>query len=145
MPVSNRTTRSAKEQRKYERNREYARRGMQKYLERGGCIACGSVREDENVQHCNKCRDRRRSATLRRLYKVTLEEYEELAALQNWVCWICKGKVTSKKGNLLVDHSHKTGKTRGLLCTKCNAGIGGLCDSIEMLERAIEYLREFGE
>ncbi len=113
------------------------------YLEKGLCRACGGSKENQDIQHCNKCRRRVRSSGLKRLYGISIDEYEQLSERQGHVCWICKGKVTSKNGNLLVDHSHKTGKIRGLLCTKCNAGIGGLGDSIEMLERAIDYLKHF--
>lgn len=51
-------------------------------------------------------------------------------------CEICDGVRL-----LGVDHNHKTGKVRGLLCRSCNSGIGQLKDSIELLVSAVEYLR----
>jgi hypothetical protein len=63
---------------------------------------------------------------------------------QNDCCAICKrhkSEVTVKRKNhLCVDHNHSTGKIRGLLCDKCNRGIGLLCDDIDILKNAIEYL-----
>lgn len=70
-------------------------------------------------------------------YNITLEEYRKLLEGQNGVCKIC-GKSDSKA--LSVDHSHITGEIRGLLCQKCNSGLGMFNDSPELLNKAIEYL-----
>jgi hypothetical protein len=58
---------------------------------------------------------------------------------QNGVCAICHGNCTTWKA-LSVDHDHRTGKVRGLLCQTCNTGIGALDDSPDLLRRALEYL-----
>lgn len=82
-----------------------------------------------------------------RKFNITLEEYKNLLEEQGGVCAICgeKERVVrrAKSGQemLAVDHCHETGKIRGLLCFKCNTGIGALGDSIEGLERALNYLR----
>ena len=78
---------------------------------------------------------------------ITLKEYNILLSSQNNVCKICGKLETSKEKNkkvksLAVDHDHKTGKIRGLLCGKCNKGIGLFQDSIEILTNAICYLQE---
>jgi Autographiviridae endonuclease VII len=74
-------------------------------------------------------------------YKFTLEEYKILLKKQNGLCAICKKpEKESAKGKLAVDHCHKTGKIRGLLCFNCNVGIGNLRDSPILLEKALEYL-----
>lgn len=71
-------------------------------------------------------------------------EYAELYKNQNGVCAVCKNPETAtRKGvlkSLAVDHDHKTGKIRGLLCSDCNTGIGKLKDSVEVLQSAIRYL-----
>ncbi len=72
-------------------------------------------------------------------YNLTLSEYEELVKLQNGVCAIC-GKENNLGNKLFVDHCHKTNKVRGLLCQKCNSGVGYLNDDIHLLAKAIEYL-----
>lgn len=88
--------------------------------------------------------DRRRKG-LWEYYKITEEQYWQMHADQNGVCLICGGRQKGRgaKNNVLsVDHNHDTGKIRGLLCTNCNTGIGNLRDSIKLLKKAIEYLKE---
>lgn len=81
--------------------------------------------------------DRRR--TLKRKYGITLEQYKEALIQQEGVCKICEGESTGR-GIFHVDHCHKTGKVRGLLCSKCNTGIGMLGDNPKLLMKAILYL-----
>ena len=76
-------------------------------------------------------------------FGMTLFEYNELFVKQEGCCGICKQHQTTFERRLAVDHCHETGKIRGLLCMKCNQGIGQLKDSIEVLSNAIEYLKEF--
>ncbi len=80
-------------------------------------------------------------------FKVTAHEYYEMLEKQKNLCAICFNPETqiSKKYKrikmLCVDHCHKTGKIRGLLCHKCNVGLGAFRDSIENLNAAIQYLK----
>lgn len=87
-----------------------------------------------------------RQNLLKRVYGMSLEEYKELFDSQNGVCAICgekaKGGKTSTR-ELHIDHDHVTGRNRGLLCHKCNPGLGQFNDSIEMLEKAIAYLKKY--
>ena len=74
---------------------------------------------------------------------------------QGGVCAICGKKESrttrsSKRAweydiepRLVVDHNHKTGKVRGLLCHKCNVGLGQLDDSIQKLQSGVRYLRKY--
>lgn len=82
---------------------------------------------------------------LRRKYGVTLEWYRERLAKQNNVCAICKQpEVAVIRGKVIampVDHCHNTGKARGLLCTKCNRGLGLFRDDVGILKSAIDYLQ----
>lgn len=70
---------------------------------------------------------------------ITVEDYEELSALQNGVCAICS-KPCSVKKRLAIDHDHTTNEVRGLLCDFCNNGIGRFKDRIDFLYAAINYL-----
>ena len=72
-------------------------------------------------------------------YGITKEQYEQMHKNQNGVCAICKS--TEKTGRkLAIDHDHETNKVRGLLCTKCNNGLGNFKDSKENLQAALNYL-----
>ena len=84
-----------------------------------------------------------RRAHLKRKYDMKLEEYNEILEKQNGVCDICNEPESGSRNNFLaVDHSHETNKIRGLLCTTCNRAIGLFKDDIEVLEKAIKYLKK---
>lgn len=71
-----------------------------------------------------------RSHHLMKKYGLTLEDYSTMLANQNGVCAICKCErpkgCRMKGSNLFVDHDHKTGRVRGLLCAPCNTHISTL-------------------
>lgn len=76
-------------------------------------------------------------------YGLTLDDYKELQKKQNGKCAICGAEIGNSEGDrLYVDHNHKTGKVRGILCSNCNIGIGKFHDNISLLKRAIEYLEK---
>lgn len=82
---------------------------------------------------------------LKRKFGITQEEYNKILKDQNSVCFLCLNVETRKHKNtitqrLSIDHDHKTGKIRGLLCNNCNRGIGLLQDNSEILKRAVFYL-----
>ena len=72
---------------------------------------------------------------------ITVEQYIKLIKEANGICEICGIHESENSRGHCVDHDHKTGELRGLLCTSCNTGIGVFHDSIEKLEKAIEYLK----
>lgn len=72
-----------------------------------------------------------------RRYGLTLEQYQEMLEAAQGVCPICK-----QERKLVVDHDHKTGRVRGLLCQRCNLGIGLLGDDSQTLSNASDYLAE---
>ncbi len=80
---------------------------------------------------------------LKRRYGITEEDYVALLKKQKYVCAVCGGENIEVNGfqrSLAVDHCHKENKVRGLLCDYCNRGLGLLKDSVELLERAKQYL-----
>ncbi len=81
--------------------------------------------------------EKRRSIMRKYIYGISEKEYQKLFKQQKGVCKICKRRDSRRLG---VDHSHKTGKIRGLLCQKCNAGLGMFLDSVRTLKSAIKYL-----
>lgn len=74
-----------------------------------------------------------------RTYGVSVEEYERMKSDQNSKCAICQTEEADLPRKLGIDHCHKTGKVRGLLCFKCNSAIGKL-SSIILLKNAVKYL-----
>jgi hypothetical protein len=103
----------------------------------------------ENVEKMTECRrnwvlnNPRKDRNRRLVYStgITLEKYEEMSKNQNGVCAIC-GHISEDGRQLCVDHCHKTKQIRGLLCTKCNTGLGLFRDDIELFEKAINYLKD---
>lgn len=71
-------------------------------------------------------------------YDITIQDYDLLFEYQNRVCCICRKM--PKHGRLHIDHCHATGDVRGLLCMKCNHGIGKLGDTADGVQRALNYL-----
>lgn len=84
----------------------------------------------------------KRKSYLKLTYGLTLTDYDALYKQQNGLCKICQANNAKNKGHkhLYVDHCHKTGIIRGLLCFPCNSAIGQLEDNVENMKRAIEYL-----
>lgn len=78
-----------------------------------------------------------------KIYGITPQIYNDIFEKQNGVCAIC-GNIQDRKNRkmLAVDHCHNTGKVRGLLCDKCNIGLGHF-DNVKDLELAINYLQTF--
>jgi Autographiviridae endonuclease VII len=81
-----------------------------------------------------------RKGSLKRLYNMTLEDYDRMFAEQGGLCKMCRLPETARK-HLHVDHCHETNVVRGLLCTTCNTGIGSLRHSVTLLGRGIKYLQ----
>jgi excisionase family DNA binding protein len=73
-----------------------------------------------------------------RMYGITLEQREERYEKQHERCAICKKQFASDE--LFADHDHKTELFRGLLCIKCNTGLGFFKDDVVVLYSAIQYL-----
>jgi hypothetical protein len=61
---------------------------------------------------------------------------------QNDLCPICGSKLGNARARN-VDHCHKTGKVRMVICGMCNRGLGSFRDSVALLESAIVYLKKF--
>lgn len=71
-------------------------------------------------------------------FGLTPDDYYRLYADQDGVCAICRKAEPERR--LAVDHCHSTDKVRGLLCRKCNMGIGLLGDDPKVIARAHSYL-----
>lgn len=85
----------------------------------------------------NKYKDR----DLKKKFGISLDTYNKMLAEQNYKCYICHRHENEFKRKLAVDHCHKTGKIRKLLCEKCNVGLGSFYENIDIIKNAIEYLK----
>ena len=100
------------------------------------------------ASHCRQCRNESRARHSRtnpnEMYGLTADRYQQLLKQQNGKCAICNGQANSsriKHTELCIDHCHETGVVRGLLCSRCNLGIGNFGDNIELMLAAVEYLK----
>lgn len=109
------------------RNKEYIRLRRKEYC----------AENPERVKRWNENRSKKVYAfqLARRNFSVPL--YESLKEKQAGKCAICDAVPV----RLCADHDHVSGKPRGLLCRKCNSGLGFFVDSIPNLKRAVDYLR----
>ena len=82
-----------------------------------------------------------RAGKIRRSYGITQEVADQTLVAQNGRCAICRHTLDASNPPK-IDHCHATGVFRGILCQRCNAGLGLFHDKVEWLERAIAYLVE---
>lgn len=103
------------------------------------CKRCRQVLNEVWQQaHQDQVARANRAGVLRRKYAMTLDQEEELLAQQEHACAICRTPFDGVYPH--VDHCHRTGRIRGLLCSKCNHGLGLLGDDLLHIERALRYL-----
>lgn len=104
----------------------------------------GWARNPENREKYMVTDDQAYDKYLQRTYNMTLADYNVLLEDQDGTCAVCEGANADsvKNKRLTVDHDHRTGKVRGLLCFTCNTSIGKLGDTYEALQRAADYLKD---
>lgn len=111
------------------------------------CVRCNRTKTDRNFSYrkhiCNKCYKespayrKQRNGYLVKTYGITLDEYERLLEAQGGGCAICGGLSGGK--NLAVDHDHKTGAVRGLLCKRHNSAIARWIRNAEEAAGAVHH------
>lgn len=85
-------------------------------------------------------KDRAADRRLQREYGITLEQYNLILKYQDWSCAICSRAASQFKTKLAVDHCHKTGLIRGLLCMTCNRALARFDDDELKLFKAHKYI-----
>lgn len=101
--------------------------------------------KEEKNQYRKSHKEERKQANkqynLKKTYNLSIDQYNQMLAEQNYKCKICGvDEVNAGKNGLVVDHNHKTGKIRGLLCDGCNKGIGFLKEDPALFDSAKDYL-----
>lgn len=128
------------------------------------CINCNEVKPLEEFYWkiknktkeavCKKCSGERakewrdsnkhqiRNTAYKKKFGISLDEYEEKLEAQNYCCAICGEHESSFKLRFAVDHDHKTGKVRDLLCGQCNVAVGMVKENTDILTSMISYLMQ---
>lgn len=129
----------------YARNKSKGHLGL-KYM----CKSCENLAAKDRY-HAKYKHDEQRPKThylnkIKAKYKLTEEEYFKLWEETKGKCFICGSVLFSafdKQDDAVrsvVDHCHETGKVRGIICHKCNGGLGQFNDDLSTLKRAVDYL-----
>lgn len=84
--------------------------------------------------------DKARDNRLRRVYGITIEQYDTLLERQGDACAICRRASGEFRTRLAVDHNHQTGEIRGLLCNYCNHRVVGRHRDGDLLRRMADYV-----
>jgi hypothetical protein len=109
------------------------------------CKGCAN-RKSRNY-HREKMRNKdaeyqrkKRSAYIKNKHGITVDEYEERVRQQGGLCGICGESIEIDSHKTHLDHCHKTGNKRAMLCNNCNRALGYFKDDVFNLKRAVEYL-----
>lgn len=96
-------------------------------------------------KHPEKHKKMARKSKLKREYGISLEEYDGMLSKQGGVCANngCMARKSRQGFRLNVDHDHKTGEVRGLLCSDCNLSLGMLGDDVGKIAGLISYLENW--
>jgi hypothetical protein len=99
-----------------------------------------TAKRDATETHEERKR-RQRAEKVKYTYGITLEEAEAMFQAQGCACRIC-GTTDFEDASWHIDHCHKTGAVRSILCPECNLGLGKFLDDPSLLRAAIDYLDE---
>ncbi|KKM26565.1 hypothetical protein LCGC14_1583510 [marine sediment metagenome] len=117
-----------------ERSRESYRKNREKILSR-----------NRKYRQSPEGGRRFKSSRMKAKYGISLDEVEALLEKQNGLCAICQQPeqetIRGKYKQLAIDHDHKTGRIRGLLCANCNQGLGRFEDDPARLLAAVQYIQ----
>lgn len=94
-------------------------------------------------QHSDSFKRISANRRLKLAYNITIQEKERMIQEQKGLCGSCGELLDKNISNCHVDHSHESGKIRGILCSDCNRGIGCFRDNIKKLILASKYLEKF--
>lgn len=124
------------------------------------CIKCESFLTGDNFTKnnaykdkldtiCKKCksstwksqyRKTTRGTRFKTRYGITESKYDEMLKSQGFKCAICNAPEDLNEKRMHVDHCHATGKVRGILCFRCNTGLGNFQDNSSNMIQAMSYL-----
>ncbi len=121
----------------------YQKRKDNTFYLRAECKECRAKdRKIRYQQYTNEQKLRIREQSLKKLYGITLSQYNQMFEDQNGLCPGCKKHQIEFSKALTVDHDHETKKVRGLLCSGCNLAIGNIKENPHTLHNLADYLRK---
>ena len=128
-----------------ERRVRHAERTRRAYAKRVGRpvrvkVSLANFTADERKLHV---RAQNKNATLKHFYGLSLVKYNAMVKQQGGCCAICRTDKFGGYGCWDVDHCHDTGVVRGLLCHRCNMGLGQFKHDVQILRVAADYLQKF--
>ena len=94
-------------------------------------------------ERTRRARRSKHNTHLKKTYGITIQQYDVILEKQNGKCAICGGGTS--KNFFAVDHNHRSGKVRGLLCARCNTGLARFMDEVQRVRTAVAYLEDDGE
>jgi len=114
------------------------------------CLECSRLRDRARyARDSNKRKAQAKWGAVKQKFGLTKEQWQTIFHEQDGLCAICCDDLNAvpegrkDKRTACIDHDHRTGRVRGLLCARCNQGIGLLREDDRILARAIEYLEKF--
>ena len=121
--------------------------GGKRYTSNRQCVTCVRAiklkyTQSESGKRVNRNRE------LLKSYGISIDQFEAMFRLADGKCEICKISLNPKgwgKDSVAIDHNHKTGKVRGILCNSCNRGIGHFFDDVSILNNSVRYLERYAE
>lgn len=131
---------------------EYYKNGPNRY--KNVCKECGRIKalnryhsltddQKDKRRKLNYNSDWHKEYKLMKNYGITRKQFDEMHQNQNGKCYICEKIIEGR--DIKVDHNHKTGKVRKLLCHHCNTSLGLLNENPELFYKCINYLKEFDD
>lgn len=98
------------------------------------------IKHASYLRHREATRKQQRKRYALRNYGLTLDAIASMLDSQKGVCAICATTTPGGHGTWKIDHDHKTGKVRGLLCNNCNLALGHMKDDPHLFRNAAQYL-----
>jgi hypothetical protein len=125
-------------------------------LQARSCVTCGEFKQPEDFhvvpqkkmlcgyqvyKTCKTCEKKRKlDSHLQNTYGITLKDFLGMEKIQGGVCYICGKPPSGKSERLVVDHNHKTGEVRKLLCVTCNVQLAKFEADPNFIQNIIRYL-----
>lgn len=108
------------------------------------CTACKvAYNKTYREQNREKVLDIERRSKLKTTYGISVAQYDSMLKKQGGKCAVCSSKKPGGRTKMFfIDHCHNSGQVRGLLCMRCNTGLGLFLDNPKFLLNAVSYLKE---